>query len=262
LTLNPDGSFTYTPEPDFEGTDEFSYRPAHKYGAGEVTYVSILVTNEDPTAGGDSWTGHAGETASGTVDFSDPDPHDTQLTVTVTAQGSSGIGSVSANGAWTYTPNNTSFVGTDSFEYTVTDRHGATTTATITVTFTGSGGSGGRIGSYAWDDVDGDGVQDANEGGLEGVTVQLLDSSGNVLSTTITGSGGFYYFSGLGAGTYEPVFLPPARYGDERRTGTFQLAFNQSVTSFTPGFHNSSGGSGGLNPGESGGSGNSGGSGG
>ena len=25
LTLNPDGSFTYTPDPDFVGTDTFTY---------------------------------------------------------------------------------------------------------------------------------------------------------------------------------------------------------------------------------------------
>ena len=42
--------------------DQFTYRPADEHGEGEVTFASILVTN-DPTADGNSWTGHAGETA-------------------------------------------------------------------------------------------------------------------------------------------------------------------------------------------------------
>ncbi|HEY4597507.1 MAG TPA: SdrD B-like domain-containing protein, partial [Thermoanaerobaculia bacterium] len=46
------------------------------------------------------------------------------------------------------------------------------------------------------------GLQDSGEAGLSGVTVQLLDSLGNVLATTTTNSSGNYTFTALVAGTY------------------------------------------------------------
>lgn len=52
-----------------------------------------------------------------------------------------------------------------------------------------------EIGNRIWDDIDGDGVQDANEPGLDGVTVQLIGPGGGVLATTVTANGGQYYFS-------------------------------------------------------------------
>ncbi|MBP7777604.1 MAG: VCBS repeat-containing protein [Acidobacteria bacterium] len=57
-----------------------------------------------------------------------------------------------------------------------------------------------EVGNRIWDDVDGDGVQDAGEAGLDGVTVQLLAPGGAVLATAVTANGGQYYFSS-GAGT-------------------------------------------------------------
>ncbi len=58
------------------------------------------------------------------------------------------------------------------------------------------------IGDYVWHDQDRDGIQDAGEPGLQGVTVTLRDSGGNVVATTITGANGFYQFTGLCADTY------------------------------------------------------------
>lgn len=52
-----------------------------------------------------------------------------------------------------------------------------------------------EIGNRIWDDIDGDGVQDANEPGLDGVVVQLIGPGGAVLGTTTTVNGGQYYFS-------------------------------------------------------------------
>ncbi len=44
----------------------------------------------------------------------------------------------------------------------------------------------GRIGDRVWLDMDGDGIQDPNETGIEGVTVELW-KDGQLISTTITG---------------------------------------------------------------------------
>jgi hypothetical protein len=58
------------------------------------------------------------------------------------------------------------------------------------------------IGDRIWYDTDGDGVQDSGEPGLQGTTVELLNSSGTVIATTVAGTDGIYKFSNLAAGNY------------------------------------------------------------
>lgn len=69
-----------------------------------------------------------------------------------------------------------------------------------------------QIGNYVWNDLDRDGKQDLNEPGIAGVTVKLLDSNHNVVSTTTTNSNGFYSFTGLDAGDYFVQFIAPADF--------------------------------------------------
>jgi fimbrial isopeptide formation D2 family protein/uncharacterized repeat protein (TIGR01451 family) len=69
------------------------------------------------------------------------------------------------------------------------------------------------LGDFAWEDRNGNGVQDAGEPGVGGVGVELLDGAGNVLATTTTATGtGAYTFPGLAAGTYRVRFAAPAGY--------------------------------------------------
>ena len=59
-----------------------------------------------------------------------------------------------------------------------------------------SDAAGIEIGNLVWNDTDGDGVQDADETGIPGVTVELFDSSGStLLGTTNTNGSGNYYFT-------------------------------------------------------------------
>ncbi|MEZ4729904.1 MAG: SdrD B-like domain-containing protein [Caldilineaceae bacterium] len=65
------------------------------------------------------------------------------------------------------------------------------------------------VGNRAWIDDGGgnsanadNGQLDSGESGLDGVTVELLDSSNAVVSTTTTSNGGYYTFTGLISGTY------------------------------------------------------------
>ena len=60
----------------------------------------------------------------------------------------------------------------------------------------------GSIGDRVWQDTDGDGVQDAGETGINGVTVRLLDAGGNEIATTVTSGDGGYSFDNLPAGDY------------------------------------------------------------
>ena len=57
------------------------------------------------------------------------------------------------------------------------------------------------IGDYIWLDTNGDGVQDADETGLEGITVTLLDENGAIVETTVTDAEGNYIFN-VAPGTY------------------------------------------------------------
>ncbi len=52
-----------------------------------------------------------------------------------------------------------------------------------------------EIGNYVWRDKDHDGVQDAGEPPLQGVIIQLLDLSNNIIATDTTDAKGGYYFN-------------------------------------------------------------------
>ncbi len=85
LTLNPDGSFSYTPDADFEGQDSFTYAASDSVGGtGSPAMVTIAVTGTEdvPTANDDSVSTPEDTSVEITVlaNDSDPDAGDT-LTV-------------------------------------------------------------------------------------------------------------------------------------------------------------------------------------
>ncbi|MCP5019011.1 MAG: hypothetical protein GY938_27590, partial [Ketobacter sp.] len=75
----------------------------------------------------------------------------------------------------------------------------------------------GSIGDLVWEDVDGD-MDPTGEDGISGVTVEVLDSGGDVIGIDVTDSGGLYSFSGLPPGDYTVRVVPPAGF-----TQTFDL---------------------------------------
>ncbi|WP_050769497.1 MSCRAMM family protein [Blastopirellula marina] len=70
------------------------------------------------------------------------------------------------------------------------------------------------IAGYVYHDRDNDGVKEAGEEGIGGVTVVLLDASGVQVGTTTTNSDGSYSFTGLRAGSYQVVETQPTNYLD------------------------------------------------
>ncbi len=85
----------------------------------------------------------------------------------------------------------------------------------------------GSLGDTVYLDTDADGYQGSGEPGVEGVTVDLLDGSGNpVLDsssqpiTTTTNSSGNYLFSQLLPGDYSVKFELPPGYQFTKHTGT------------------------------------------
>jgi len=69
------------------------------------------------------------------------------------------------------------------------------------------------IGDYVWYDVNQNGVQDAGEPGIAGVTVKLIEPvSGNTIATVTTDGSGYYAFTGLKPGDYKIAFELPSGY--------------------------------------------------
>ena len=71
--------------------------------------------------------------------------------------------------------------------------------------------SAGLVGSYSigdtvWHDVNGDGVLDPGDAGINDVTVQLLSIDAQVIQSTVTSRSGRFTFSGLPAGSYQVKF--------------------------------------------------------
>lgn len=60
----------------------------------------------------------------------------------------------------------------------------------------------GSICGFKFDDKNGNGIQDAGEGGLAGWTILLTDAAGNLVASVLTGANGEYCFKGLALGTY------------------------------------------------------------
>jgi uncharacterized repeat protein (TIGR01451 family) len=68
-----------------------------------------------------------------------------------------------------------------------------------------------EVGNLIWEDYDNDGAVDAGEPGIDGVTVELRDLGGAVISTTTTSAGGYYTFTGIVSGSYV-IALPASNF--------------------------------------------------
>jgi hypothetical protein len=62
------------------------------------------------------------------------------------------------------------------------------------------------LGDYVWHDLDGNGIQDSGEPGIDNVTVRLLDENMNQINQAVTGLGGFYSFNVTAGETYYVQF--------------------------------------------------------
>jgi VCBS repeat-containing protein len=142
VLLDSDGSFTYTPAPNFNGMDSFVYESDDGDSAVTAT-VEITVTpvNDAPVAVDDAYsTDQATElnvSAPGVL-ANDSDPEGDGLTASLVSGPSNGTLLLQAGGSFSYTPN-AGFVGTDSFVYKASDGNGGADEATVTITVVATG---------------------------------------------------------------------------------------------------------------------------
>jgi VCBS repeat-containing protein len=120
VTLNSDGTFTYTPAANYHGADSFTYQASDGSLASNTSTVSLLVTpiNHAPVAFDQSVTLAEDNGLSGSVTASDlnGDP----LTYSLVSGPAHGTVSFHADGTFTYTPN-ANYNGADSFTYKAND---------------------------------------------------------------------------------------------------------------------------------------------
>lgn len=133
--LNPDGTVTYTPNPNSTGADFFQYTLSDGHGGTDTVTVNITITpvNDAPDARNDLPTTNEDTPVTINVLSNDVDVDGNSLTVTSLTQPAKGTAVLNANNTITYTPNlNTN--GSDSFTYTISDGNGGSDTATVSVT--------------------------------------------------------------------------------------------------------------------------------
>ena len=136
LTLNSDGSFTYTPNAGYTGSDSFTYLASDGTDTSEATTVSIVV-NTPPTAADDSYemdedTALAVDAVMGLL-ANDSDANSDTLTVAVVDSPEHGTLTLNEDGSFTYTPDD-DYYGTDSFTYKADDGLNESEAATVTIT--------------------------------------------------------------------------------------------------------------------------------
>jgi VCBS repeat-containing protein len=139
VSLSGDGSFTYTPDPGFVGTDSFTYRASDGLAESNVATVTITVTappNEPPSALPDAYSTAEDtplEVAARGVLGNDSDRDGDTLTAALASGPSHGSVTVNPDGSFSYSPA-ANFSGTDSFSYEASDGiESAEATVTLTV---------------------------------------------------------------------------------------------------------------------------------
>ncbi len=133
VVVNAGGTFTYTPNANFNGADSFSYTITDADGDVSTATVSFNVGAVDdlPVALDDNPIGVTEDTPySGNLAGNDTPSGDGGNVWALAAEATNGVVVVNAGGTFTYTPN-ANFNGADSFSYTITDADGDVSTATV-----------------------------------------------------------------------------------------------------------------------------------
>jgi VCBS repeat-containing protein len=137
-TLSSGGGFTYTPDPNFQGTDTFAYHPTDNIFMGNYTTVTITVGsgNNAPVGVDDNYVTTVDTpltiNAPGVLS-NDTDAENDPLGVSSPSGPTHGTGAIQADGTLTYTPDS-GYVGDDVMYYTPYDGTNFGNQAMVTIT--------------------------------------------------------------------------------------------------------------------------------
>jgi VCBS repeat-containing protein len=215
VVLNPDGTVTFTPDPDFNGTATFSYTVSDGNLTSNTATVTVAVAALNDTAvidGTDTGTvtedlnvnGQGNLTTGGALTVTDPDAGDASFSGTVTpANGTLGTLTLQPNGTWTYSVPNALVqylkAGESKVEtFTVQSLDGTSHTVTVTVNGVSDAAQiGGTDIGTVTEDLNVNGQGNLTTGGA--LTVTDPDAGEASFSATVTPATGT-----LGALTIQP----------------------------------------------------------
>lgn len=175
--------------------------------------MQVVQTNQLPTISAQAFSVDENQTAVGLVAASDPDLPDDTLTYAIDGGPDADRFAIDGTtGLLTFrdAPDYEMPIDADSdnvyeVRISVTDTSAASAAADVTVNVLNLASISGTV----FVDVNANGVYEANEPGIDGVSIELLDASGNPILgpagsplTATTSSGGFYLFDDLEPGTY------------------------------------------------------------
>jgi uncharacterized repeat protein (TIGR02543 family) len=211
VTLNPDGSFTYTPKPGFSGQDCWNYTITESGGTATDTAQSCVTVgspSQSVIAANDSYTTPY-QTPKTVSSISGVLANDTGTGLTVTSNTQPPNGSVTLNpdGSFTYTPK-PGFSGQDCWSYITTDNASETATAQSCVTVGSPSPSGSTTpttpapaGPIAVDDL----LRTVMETPVSGdAAVNDTFPAGSVFTQTSSPANGTVAWNPNGTNTYTP----------------------------------------------------------
>ncbi|MBF0327071.1 MAG: tandem-95 repeat protein, partial [Alphaproteobacteria bacterium] len=210
VELNSDGTYSFTPNADWNGTDSFTVVVTDANGGTteQTITVNVGAVEDEAVVTVTGGSGAEDNVVTGTISVTDADGG--VASIEVLGDGPAhGTVELNSDGTYSFTPND-DWNGTDSFTVVVTDANGGTTEQTITVnveavddaavvTATGGEGSEDNVvtGSISATDIDGgiasiELVGDAAHGTVElnsDGTYSFIDGDRTVRRAAIVGQG-------------------------------------------------------------------------
>jgi hypothetical protein len=130
-----DGSFTYTPDSDFNGSDSFTFTATDGTAdSADATFdITVDSVNDAPVAADDDDSTSENTSVTTDVLANDSDAEGDALSVAGVSDGSGGTTTLNPDNTVTYTPG-PGFTGTDSYTYDISDGNGGTDSASVAIT--------------------------------------------------------------------------------------------------------------------------------
>jgi len=179
LTLNPNGGFTYTPNPNYFGPDSFTYRASDGVSNSAITTVSLTVNsvNDAPVGLADSYSTNEDTplvvSAPGVLG-NDSDVEGNALTAVLNVAPTNGSLTLASGGGFTYTPA-ANYNGADSFTYRANDGNANSAINTVSLTVNSINDVPVAVAQSV----------NVNEDGSVAITLSGTDADGNSLTYTV-----------------------------------------------------------------------------
>ena len=237
ITIGSDGSYTFTPEPNWSGSvPVVTYTVSDGKGGTDTADLRIVIDPAtDLTAADDNATTNEDTPVSGTVAANDDTTSGGTLTFTKESDPGHGTVIINTDGTYTYTPDK-NYSGIDSFTYTVTDpASGESQTQTVNITINPvTDLTAADDSATTNEDTPVSGTVATNDGTTSGGTLTFAKESDPGHGTVVVNADGTYTYtpdknySGIDSFTY--TVTDPA--SGESQTQTVNITINP-VTDLT-----------------------------